>query len=191
MMKLNGQSAIRATSSGSSWARLTIVSALICLTLLVTPLYSYAQEVRNKSWAGYYPLAMGDSWTYSVSGNSETRPTVWKVINVKPDASGRVFAVWPAPSNSDDEGMQLQFTSEGLHESSDDFFVLRFPIIKGKTWNVSRHDQNRVLVVLSEGERCAVGKLKFQSCAVVRDDFACFIQNTVERPAISQIHTDR
>jgi hypothetical protein len=25
-------------------------------------------------------------------------------------------------------------------------------------------------VVLSEGERCAVGKFKFQSCAVVRDD---------------------
>jgi hypothetical protein len=151
-------------------ARLTIASALICLTLMVAPLHSHAQEMRQRSWARYYPLAMGNSWTYSVSGNSETHRTVWKVTNVKRDASGPVFAVWPTPSHTDDEGMQLQFTPEGLRESSDGFFVLRFPIIKGKTWSGSGHDQNRVFVVLSEGERCAVGKFKFQSCSVVRDD---------------------
>jgi hypothetical protein len=74
------------------------------------------------------------------------------------------------PSDSDDSGMQLQFTSEGLRELGDDFFVLRFPLTKGKTWSVSRHGQDRVFVVVSEGERCAIGKLKFKACAVVRDD---------------------
>jgi len=170
MMNLNEHSAIPATTRGSDWFRLTITSFLISLTMLAAPHYSHTQEVQNKSWVGYYPLAMGNAWTYRVSGNSETRPTVWRVINVKPDASGPVFAVWPTPSNSDDEGMNLQFTSEGLHESNYDFFVLRFPITKGNTWSVSRHDQKRVFLVLSEGERCAVGKFKFQSCAVVRDD---------------------
>jgi len=126
--------------------------------------------MQNTSWAGYYPLATGNSWTYSVSDKSKARPVVWKVLNVKTDASGPVFAVWPTPSDSDDSGMQLQFTSEGLRELGDDFFVLRFPLTKGKTWSVSRHGQDRVFVVVSEGERCAIGKLKFKACAVVRDD---------------------
>jgi hypothetical protein len=109
-----------------------IALGLICVTLLVAPLYSYALEAPSKSWVRYYPLAMGNSWTYSVGGSSQARPTVWKVINVKPDASGPVFAVWPTPPHTDDEGMQLQFTPEGLRESSEGFFVLRFPIIKGE-----------------------------------------------------------
>src|SRR5882757_3280928 len=92
MMKLNEQSAIPATTRGTDWFRLKIASALLFLTMLAAPHYSHTQEVQNKSWVGYYPLAMGNSWTYRVSGNSETRPTVWKVINVKPDASGPVFA---------------------------------------------------------------------------------------------------
>jgi hypothetical protein len=129
-MNFNGPSSIPATTRGSDLFRLTIASALIFLIMLAAPHYSHTQEVQNKSWIDYYPLAMGNSWTYRVSGNSETRPTVWKVINVEPDASGPVFAVWLTPSNSDDEGMNLQFTSEGLHESNDDFFVLRFPITK-------------------------------------------------------------
>src|SRR4029077_11931312 len=34
---------------------------------------------------------------------------------------------------------------------------------------------------------------RFRCCRyfLFQDDFSCFIQNTVERPAISQIHTDR
>jgi hypothetical protein len=66
--------------------------------------------------------------------------------------------------------MNLQFTPEGLRELGDDFFVLRFPLSKGRTWSVSRHNKERVFVVVSEGEQCAVGQLKFNACVVVRDD---------------------
>jgi len=169
-MNLNGRPGMPTASSCSCRAQWKIATALIFSTMLLATNVCYPQEMQNTSWAGYYPLATGNSWTYSVSDKSKARPVVWKVLNVKTDASGPVFAVWPTPSDSDDSGMQLQFTSEGLRELGDDFFVLRFPLTKGKTWSVSRHGQDRVFVVVSEGERCAVGKLKFKACAVVRDD---------------------
>jgi len=116
-------------------------------------------------------LAKGNSWTYSVigeSGEREPKPVVWKVLNVSSDTKGQTFAVWQIPADADDTGMQLQFTKEGLRELSGDFFLLRFPLDKDSTWQLIAHD--RVFSVLSEGERCAIGKLTFNSCAVIRDD---------------------
>jgi hypothetical protein len=145
---------------------------LVRLFVLVLPIsfLCYSQELRSKAWAGYYPLAVGNSWTYSVTGKSGPGQIVWKVLNAKVDVSGQVFAVWPTPLDSDDSGMNLKFTSEGLRELSSDFFVLRFPMTTGKTWSVGSNGQSRVFVVLGEGEPCSVGKLKFKECAIVRED---------------------
>jgi hypothetical protein len=48
--------------------------------------------------------------------------------------------------------------------------LIRFPLTTGKTWSVNRSGPDRVFVVLGEGKPCAVGKPKFNACAVVRDD---------------------
>ena len=66
--------------------------------------------------------------------------------------------------------MNLQYKPEGLREPVDDFFVLRFPLKKGNSWKVDHDGQDRQFFVVSEGEQCEVGKQKFASCAVVRDD---------------------
>jgi hypothetical protein len=144
--------------------------SVICLVILLAPVFCYPQEAPVKSWDNYYPLANGNSWTYSATGKPGGKSVVWKVLNVKAAPSGQVFAVWPTWSVSDDSGMNLQLTPEGLRELNDDFFVLRFPLSKGRTWSVSRHNKERVFVVIREGEQCAVGQLKFDTCAVVRDD---------------------
>lgn len=150
--------------------RALISLALLFVTVFLISIPCCAQELRSKSSAGYYPLAIGNSWTYSVSGKSKVHQVVWKVLNAKADASGLVFAVWPTPLETDDSGMQLQFSAEGLRELNEDFLVLRFPLTTGETWSISRHGQDRVFVVLGEGKSCVVGKLKFKACAVVRDD---------------------
>lgn len=145
------------------------------ITVVLIPLLSGAisnsQEERDKAWARYYPLERGNLWKYSVTGEKdETRRkyVVWKVINSSSDSVGKIFSVWPTPADSDDVGMQLQVTNEGLRETSSDFFLLRFPLQKGNTWTVPRH--NRVFTVLVEGERCAVGNLRFDACTMIQDD---------------------
>jgi len=136
------------------------------VTVLLAPTSSNPQE-QSKRWAEYYPLAKGNSWTYSVTGKPKARPVVWKVVNVQANESGPIFAVWPTPSLSDDSGMNLQFSSEGLREVTDDFFVLRFPLKKGNTWSTGR---GREFIVVSEGEQCVLAKLNFPRCAIDRDD---------------------
>jgi hypothetical protein len=44
--------------------------------------------------------------------------------------------------------------------------VLRFPLNKGNTWKIDRSEQEREFVVLSEGEQCVAGELKFLLSAV-------------------------
>src|SRR5258708_2108044 len=160
----------QAASFSSPSARCLISLAFLFVTVFLVPIPCCAQELRSKPSAGYYPLAIGNSWTYSVNGKSKVHQVVWKVLNAKADASGLVFAVWPIPLETDDSGMQLQFSAERLRELSGDFFVLRFPLTTGKTWSVNRSGPDRVFVVLGEGKPCAVGKPKFNACAVVRDD---------------------
>jgi hypothetical protein len=139
------------------------------LVLLTIPHDS--QEQQEKRWAEYYPLAVGNVWKYSITkenGTQRVRYVVWKVINSSGDPASPIFAVWPTPADSDDTGMQLQFSREGIRELSGDFFVLKFPLQKGNKWSVSGHD--RVFVVVSEGEPCLGGNRKFDVCAVVQDD---------------------
>ena len=145
---------------------MNVIRFIFGATILLAPTFSRPQEL-TKRWADYYPLAKGNSWTYSVTGKSKARTVVWKVVNVQANASGPIFAVWPTPLPADDSGMNLQFSPEGLRELSDDFFVLRFPLKKGSTWS---NEQDREFVVVSEGQQCVVGKLNFRMCAVVRDD---------------------
>jgi len=148
---------------------MNFIRLMVAAIILFAPLLCHPQEVQ-KRWAEYYPLAKGNSWTYSVTGKSKAQTVVWKVVNVQADALGPIFVEWPSPSPSDDSGMNLQYSQEGLRELVDDFFVLKFPLNKGNSWKVDRDGQDRQFVVASEGEQCEVGKLKFTSCAVVRDD---------------------
>jgi len=149
-------------------------SALAAILLMVWSIAlssAYSEEQSDKFWAKYYPLAIGNSWKYSVigqSGKTEPQYVVWKVANSSANSAGPIFAVWQTPSDADDTGMQLQFTTEGLRELSGGFFLLRFPLKKGGTW--SGPGQERVFTVVNEGERCTVGKLNFDVCAVVQDD---------------------
>ena len=148
----------------------TLGATCLAMSLIATTLGS-PQQRQGKLWNLYYPLAKNNTWRYTLtheSANKTQEFVTWKVLNLSSNSKGTVFAVWPTPTDSDDDGMQLQFTDEGLKELSNDFYVLRFPIAKGSTWSADRH--NRVFTVLSEGEPCTIGKHSFRECAVIQDD---------------------
>src|SRR6266403_2999996 len=44
---------------------------------------------------------------------------------------------------------------------------------------------------LRHPRKCLLHRFRCRRHFLFQNDFACFIQNTVERPVISQIHTDR
>jgi len=143
---------------------------ITCLgaTVLFLPGTFFAQENQSRSEMRYYPLAVGNTWHYSVIPKGKDSITSWRVVNKTSTASGTVFAVWPSPVEADDEGMQLQITTNGLLELSANFYVLQFPIKKGDNWKLKEHE--RLFSVLSEGDPCTVGKFSFHKCAVVQDD---------------------
>jgi len=142
--------------------------AAACLLLLAA---SSGAAQHEKDWRSYYPLAKGNVWTYEVVGSdAKTNSTTvdWKVANRSTNPHGVIFTVWQKPLGLDATSAQLQPTPDGLHELIGDFFPLRFPLHKGRTWTT--RGRSRAFTVVSEGEPCSVGKLAFQSCAVVRDE---------------------
>jgi len=144
---------------------------MLLVVAILAPRFGSSQESHRESWNAYYPLAKGNSWKYTVvidTADKSQQFVVWKVLNISANSKGTVFAIWPTPVQSDDEGMQLQFTHDGLKELSNDFYLLKFPLLKGFNWNAEGHQ--RVFTVVSEGEPCTVGKKKFTKCAVIQDD---------------------
>jgi len=147
------------------------IGAACMAILLLGPTLGNSQQGQGKSWSLYYPLAKDNTWKYTLTHEGAKKPqefVTWKVLNLSRNSQGTVFAVWPTPADSDDDGMQLQFTDEGLKELANDFYLLRFPLLKGSTWSADH--RNRVFTVLSEGEPCTVGKREFRECAVIQDD---------------------
>jgi hypothetical protein len=147
-------------------------SFAVCLVLLLLVLaFGSPQDRHAKSWSNYYPLSINNTWKYILTDNTAKKTSqfvTWRVLNLSKSSEGIVFAVWPIPSQSDDDGMQLQMTHEGLKELGNDFYLLRFPLTKGSNWSTDRRE--RVFTVLSEGDPCAVGKHEFNECAVIQDD---------------------
>jgi len=147
------------------------LSVTYLLMSLLAPNFGNSQEPPSRSWSGYYPLSRDNIWKYVLTSKTAKNPpqfVTWRVLNLSSNSKGPVFAVWPTPAESDDDGMQLQFTHEGLKELGNDFYVLRFPLTKGSTWSVEHHE--RVFTVLREGEPCAVGKFNFSECLVIQDE---------------------
>jgi hypothetical protein len=148
------------------WQQLLITC--LAATFLFSPGTFLGHENQIPSGARYYPLAIGNTWRYSVNSGGKESTASWKVVNKTTNAAGTVFAVWPSPAEADDEGMQLQITPDGLLELSANFYVLQFPIKEGENWTVNEHQ--RLFSVLKEGGPCTVDRFSFRKCAVVQDD---------------------
>ncbi len=147
--------------------RLPIVTLIAALTLFCT-----GQTTKPKD-ARYYPLALGNVWTYNVhrvSPKAHDSMVVWRVTH-----AGETYQVWPKPMQSDDEGIELAVSGEGIKEISINTFIIKFPIRANETWTAGQPKdghRSRTFRVLSASKPCSAGNLKIPDCTTIEDDDA-------------------
>jgi hypothetical protein len=120
----------------------------------------------------YYPLALGNIWTYRihhVSPKGKDSKVEWRVTH-----AGETYQVWPKPTQSDDEAMELAVTPEGIREISSNVLLLKFPIKTGETWSGEGESGNksRTFRVLTANKPCSVGGLNISDCVTIEDEDA-------------------
>lgn len=140
-----------------------------------------ARETKETpaDWHEYHPLALGNSWMYQELdsyGKAAGRRTTWEVVNVTQEDRGRVFWIWPKPSEGDEEYWALLISELGLREvgdSGNEYYLIRSPLEEGKTWKEplpSETNPYRVFKILSLGRPCRAGKFRFSDCMIVEED---------------------
>ena len=102
----------------------------------------------------YYPLAIGNSWTYSVRG-SDRRETIQIV--------GR-----DGPWFLDDHRGRLRYEADGVRDS--DRYLLRTPLSAGATWSAVENLVVQRFEVVSMDGSAVTQAGTFTGCAVVRNE---------------------
>jgi hypothetical protein len=134
------------------------------------------QGATHSEWDRYYPLAVGNTWSYRVlAGEHQKQTTVrWKMTQVENETEGKSFTVWESPS-AGDEGMQLVLSPSGLTNAVTGFYLIKFPANAGNEWKyeIDSIRQGRKVVVsyriLSVGSPCRSGTFDFRDCLVVQE----------------------
>jgi hypothetical protein len=129
----------------------------------------------DASDARYYPLAVGNVWTYEVrlfSPKAKRSSVKWTVTHSDIWHGRNVYQVWPKPMDVDDEAMLLAITPQGIVETTDETYLLRFPITAGDTWTQTPRGSNRSLsfLVRSANQPCQVNGHRVSACVVVEQD---------------------
>jgi len=104
--------------------------------------------------ASYYPLAVGNSWTYAQSG-AEKRETI-QII-------GR-----DGPWFIDDHRGRLRYESDGVRDS--DRYLLRTPLSAGARWSAVENLVVQRFEVVSLDASLVTQAGTFTRCAVIRNE---------------------
>ena len=101
----------------------------------------------------YYPLAVGNSWTYTVNGRTD-RPVEVKILKQEDGFF------------QDSKGGQLMVDSFGVRDQKR--YLLRAPVEPGRTWtNVVSVSSTERYQILQAGIPCQVPAGSFEGCVLV------------------------
>lgn len=162
-----------------------IVLTIACLAVSRVGAEQASNSSPPSAWKEYYPLAVGNSWTYSVHERGKEQPgsVKWEVTAVQsdPKTGGPVYIVIPTPREEPGEDFKaLLFAEDGLKDVGvdpevDTIYLLKFPIRKGRDWTLSSPGSAQVQKpnmhwrVLSVNEPCMAGSHSFADCVVVEE----------------------
>lgn len=113
-------------------------------------------EKGGPSPAAYFPLAVGNEWTYAVTTAGQTQQETIHIV-------GR-----DGPWFLDDQRGRLRIEADGVRDG--DRYLLRAPLVAGSTWTAVDN------LVVQQFELAAVDVTlvtpsgKFEHCVVVRND---------------------
>jgi hypothetical protein len=112
--------------------------------------------VADESLSRYYPLAVGNEWTYELTAGEQRKRETIKIV-------GRQGAWF-----TDDHRGRLRFDAEGLRD--EDHYLLRPPLERGKKWSaVANLVVQRFEVVATDGSEVTPAGT-FLHCVTVRNE---------------------
>lgn len=106
--------------------------------------------------AVYYPLAVGNSWTYELSAGEETRKETIRIVG----RDGAWFL--------DDHRGRLRADSDGIRDA--DHYLLKAPIEAGATWKAVDNLVVQKFEVVSTDASVVTQAGTFTKCAVIRNE---------------------
>jgi hypothetical protein len=127
----------------------------IALALLLCACKSAPAPTPEKSSddaRAYYPLAVGNSWTYEVSGKRETITIIGR--------DGSWFL--------DDHRGRLRYEADGVRDA--DRYLLRSPVSSGAKWSAVENLVVQRFEVVSTGGSAVTEAGTFTRCAVIRNE---------------------
>jgi hypothetical protein len=117
-------------------------------------------DVTGTTAAEYYPLKIGNSWTYEVTflGQKQTQ-----TVLIEKEVDGYFVANSSSP---DAEPPRIKADAYGVRDEKR--YLLREPVQAGTVWtNVVSVEATEHYKILSSGQPCAIAALKFTDCVVV------------------------
>lgn len=129
----------------------------------------------NKEFGSYFPLSVGNWWSYKITGQSKWagQTQKWTVDDRSFSKGEATYYLSAIPSLGGDAPLGLSSLSNGIVEGRERF-VLRYPIHTGNRWS-SKSQLYGVggkldkFEIVSAGKPCSVGSRSFDDCAAVRE----------------------
>ena len=149
----------------------------LAFVLLTYALIPSMNALAEPSATAYYPLAVGNSWTYCPT-QRDSRGTrdcsTWTVQNEQNDGGGKVYAVWTYPSGSDDDAMILAPSSTAITELSSKHIILRTDKAVGESWeypvrNEKTHTLSTDRFTIIEVSSCSLETETIAKCMTVEE----------------------
>jgi hypothetical protein len=131
-------------------------AALACSGAQPRPEKEPAAPTPAESPAAFYPLAIGNSWTYEVTSGGGTRRDTVQIV-------GR-----DGPWFLDDHRGRLRYESDGVRDA--DRYLLRTPVKSGATWKAVDNLVVQKFEVVTTDASVVTGAGTFTHCAVVRNE---------------------
>lgn len=148
--------------------------AVGCVFFIACCRVAVGQE-KHSAEESYFPLAVGNSWDYSVRGHSQfARSGIrWQVTQKEVVHGTPVFHLWETPSQSD-EPLSLAMVPDGVKEADTDRFLVKNAMQPGDRWVAASQSLRAKLKgdsfeVASAGAACTVGGRSFVDCLVIKE----------------------
>lgn len=103
----------------------------------------------------FYPLAVGNAWTYEARGGGRTSRDTIKIIGQD------------GPWFLDDHRGRLRADSEGIRDR--DRYLLRAPLVPGQTWSAVEQMVVQRFEVVANDAVVATPAGRFEKCVVIRN----------------------
>ena len=129
---------------------------------------SQSVSVAEQKETSYFPLAVGNWWTYAVEGNSKMagKTIQWRVFQ-RESHGAPVYHLWQTPAEGD-EPLSLVEIQDGVAEAGTDRYLLKNHLHPGDRWSdksLRRLTEGKVdaFEAISVGKPCSAGSTGFKT----------------------------